>query len=195
MSKISDTGWGNENASFYGCTSLSSIKLPTALKQVGSQAFRNCTSLASINLDNVEYIGFAAFNNCTSLTSVSLASAKIILQKVFYLYTSLRSVTFNSITELRGSASDEATFYNCPIEKIDLPTTITSIGHYVFYRSSLSTLICRATTPPAMQSSALWESKISHIYVPDASVDAYKVASGWSDYASKIKTLSEYVES
>lgn len=194
VSKISDTGWSNKNASFYGCTSLSSIKLPTALTLVGAQAFDGCTSLASINLDNVENIWFAAFYNCTSLTSVTLTSAKKILQKAFFGCTSLTRVTFQSIEKLIGGGSDEGTFYNCPITVIDLPATITSIGNYVFYRSSLSTLICRATNPPTMVSSSLYETKISNIYVPDASVDAYKTTSGWSEYADKIKPLSEYTE-
>lgn len=32
------------------------------------------------------------------------------------------------------------------------------------------------------------------IYVPDDSVEAYKQASGWSEYADIIYPLSEYVE-
>ena len=46
-----------------------------------------------------------------------------------------------------------------------------------------------------MESSALWETKITTIYVPDESVEAYKAATNWVNYASIIKPLSEYVES
>ena len=35
---------------------------------------------------------------------------------------------------------------------------------------------------------------IGKIYVPDNSVDAYKAATNWSQYADRIKPLSEYVE-
>ena len=34
-----------------------------------------------------------------------------------------------------------------------------------------------------------------NIYVPDSAVEAYKAATGWVSYASRIKPLSEYVES
>lgn len=33
-----------------------------------------------------------------------------------------------------------------------------------------------------------------YIYVPDALVEDYKVATNWSTYAAQIKPLSEYVE-
>ena len=79
----------------------------------------------------------------------------------------------------------------------DLPSTITSIGRQCFFQcSQLVTFICRNTTPPTLDS-GVFESTNSalSIYVPDESVDAYKTATNWVNYASIIKPLSEYVES
>ena len=80
-----------------------------------------------------------------------------------------------------------------------LPNTLTSIGNYAFNDcSALVTFICNATTPPTLASNVFNNtpiaSKTGTIYVPDASVDAYKAATNWSQYADIIKPLSEYTE-
>ena len=56
----------------------------------------------------------------------------------------------------------------------------------------------RATTPPSLGGSLINKSwvraTIDKLYVPDTSVNAYKTATNWSQYANIIKPLSEYVE-
>lgn len=53
-------------------------------------------------------------------------------------------------------------------------------------------IIMEATTPPTAGAN-LFQScpALTSIYVPDASVEAYKAATNWSTYASKIKGISE----
>lgn len=77
---------------------------------------------------------------------------------------------------------------------IILPSTINNL-----YSDTLSTygnnnstiVVCRAITPPT-KGTTNYHANVKYIYVPDDSVEAYKAASGWSQYASKIKPLSEY---
>ena len=48
---------------FFGCTSLTSVKLPGSVTSIGSRAFYNCKSLTSISFpDSVTSIGSSAFN-------------------------------------------------------------------------------------------------------------------------------------
>lgn len=51
-------------------------------------------------------------------------------------------------------------------------------------------IIIHATTPPALNTYD--NGNRATFYVPDESVDAYKATSGWSDWASRIKPLSEF---
>lgn len=69
--------------------------------------------------------------------------------------------------------------------------------------TNLTVVICKAETPPGYNTSsasmfARGTTSAFRIYVPDDSVDAYKAASGWSSYASKIvgksSLPSEYAE-
>ena len=56
--------------------------------------------------------------------------------------------------------------------------------------TSLSSITIEAITPPTLGAEAfLVDIYLSHIYVPAASVDAYKEAAGWSDYADIISQI------
>lgn len=79
---------------------------------------------------------------------------------------------------------------------IDLPSTIKTLTGYGIHtydsRKEVNyKVICRAVTPPTLGSNS-YLSKLTAVYVPDESVDAYKAASVWSGIAAKIKPLSEY---
>ena len=59
------------------------------------------------------------------------------------------------------------------------------------YCSSLTSVYCKAITPPVAVLYGGWEAFDNNasgrtIYVPMESVEAYKSASGWSDYADAI---------
>lgn len=81
------------------------------------------------------------------------------------------------------------TFYNCPVlTRIDLPNSVTSISEKAISDcSSLRRVYCEATTPPAGVSRMfIFYNDNCKIYVPNESVEAYKKAEGWKDYASQI---------
>lgn len=78
---------------------------------------------------------------------------------------------------------------------LDLPSTITTLGKYLFYNQYHMTgmscqLICRATTPPTATANTFSNAiTLYSIKVPAASVDAYKAATGWSTVADKITAI------
>ncbi|MCM1301095.1 MAG: leucine-rich repeat domain-containing protein, partial [Bacteroides cellulosilyticus] len=68
------------------------------------------------------------------------------------------------------------------LTSITIPDGVTSIGDSAFYDcSSLTNVYCRPTTPPKLNSAAFRYTPANmRIYVPQASVDAYKKA--WGNY-------------
>jgi hypothetical protein len=85
------------------------------------------------------------------------------------------------------------------------PDTVTTLStNYMEWKGSNSSanvliLVFEATTPPTIVINGngqltTGKSRITKIYVPDGSVDAYKSASYWSDYAELIDARSNYVE-
>ena len=132
---------------------------------IKESAFQECNKLTSIVLPNtVTEIGNSAFFYCTQLLSVTLS---------------------NSLEEIGYDA-----FYGCGnLTSMDLPASIRWIGlHAIGGCTSMTSLTCRAITPPSLglSESDYQESGLQEIKVPQASVDAYKSAWGWSQFADII---------
>lgn len=114
--------------------------------------------------DCVTEIGGSAFNGCRSLTSCTISSG---------------------VTSIGNGA-----FWGCTsLTSIDIPSGVTSIGDNTFRSCSrLTNIIIETTTPPTLGTSA-FDGSTCPILVPSASVDTYKSASGWSDYADRIQAI------
>lgn len=90
--------------------------------------------------------------------------------------------------------ADDA-FWACSnyLTKATLPSTIKHIGDGAFQSSGLTKITINATTPPTFGDFVFENvSTLEHIYVPAASVNAYKTA--WSSYASLIEAAPVSVE-
>ena len=155
-----------EKVSFYDCESLRSIDLSknNKITRIGEEAFYDCDSLTSVTIpDSVTEIGKHAFYNCWRLTSVTIP---------------------DSVTEIGAGA-----FYDCGhLTSVTIPDSVTTIGTFAFGEcDSLKEIYCKPTTPPTVGSKTFYNNATDRkIYVPIASVNAYKKASGWSDYSSDI---------
>ena len=164
---------------------LTAYTIPDGVTTIGEHAFFHCSNLTSVTiLDGVTTIGNNAFEGCRSLTSITLPeSITTIGEFAFSICSSLTSITIpDGITTI-----GEGTFWYCSsLTSITLPESLTTIGDDAFAAcSSLTEMYCKVTTPPTLGSGTIIS--ISSIYVPRASVEAYKSADGWSEYANKIK--------
>ena len=173
---------------FTGCISLTNVTIPDSVTSIGSYAFKGCSSLTSITIPNsVTSIEYNAFDGCTSLKDVIIPdSVTMISNALFYDCTSLTDVTIpNSVTKIIGYA-----FLGCTsLTSVTIPDSVTLVGISAFYQcASLKEVYCKPTTPPTGQN-YMFQGNASgrKIYVPRESVDAYKAAMYWEDYASSIE--------
>ena len=144
---------------------LTSAAIKSGVTSIGNNAFNNCRSLTSVEIQNsVTSIGNSAFEYCTSLTSVTIP---------------------NSVTSISNNA-----FRVCKsLSSVTIPNSVTNIGNGAFYNcTNLESITVNAATPPTLGSNAFYASNCP-IYVPAESVNAYKSASIWSDYASRIQAI------
>ena len=196
-----------DSYAFENCNSLTGIVLPESLTSIGYGAFHNCSSLTSITIP--EGVTSVALSGCSSLESItipegvtsvtlsgcsSLESIKLpkgitsFGYRAFWGCSSLTSIEIPEGVTFIGTSAFE---YCSNLTSLVIPEGVTTIGERAFYGcSSLTSFTCLATNPPSLGKNA-FNLMTGSIYVPAASLNAYKKASGWSNYASRIQTIPE----
>lgn len=124
-------------------------------------------NLSSVSISNsVITIGQGAFHDCYSLTSITIPD-------------SVATIGTGAFAKCSGMTS------------VTIGSGVTYISADAFNRCySLNSITIAATTPPTLYSKGVFE--YTHdcpIYVPSGSVNAYKTASVWNNFASRIQAI------
>ena len=162
---------------------ITRFDVPQGITVINSGAFLQCMSLVEVTLpESVERIGTAAFGDCENLIKINIPSGITKLPYQIFAYcTSLASCIIpDGVTHIGGYA-----FFGTAITTITIPSSVTNIDSMAFF--SVNNVYCMPTTPPTLAMPVFMGGEGSKIYVPASSVDAYKAADGWSDYAGIIE--------
>ena len=153
----------------YGITNsrIKSLVLPSAITRLEAMAIGQNTDLTSVDLTYITEIGNQAFASCSNLSQITMPQGDFTI-------------------------GDNA-FVDCGLTVIDL-SNATSIGHYAFNTNvNLTTVIVNRDTPATIRVRIFDVcNALKNIYVPGSAVSAYQ--SAWSDYADKIKPISEMAQ-
>ena len=156
------SGTTDASGAFRDCTNLQSIVIPESVKKLQNFTFYNCSMLSHANLENIESIGPSCFL-ASGIIKAIIPCAKTI---------------------------DNQGFYQCPNLKVAVMRDIVTIANRGFRESPLETVVINNVTPPTIAANTFIGSSCP-IYVPDVNVETYKSASNWTDYASRIKGISQ----
>ena len=183
--------------SFGYCSGLTSIDIPFYVESIGAYAFNHCSGLTSVEIpESVTSIGSNPFTACENLTSIAVKQGNpkydsrddcnaIIETGTSTLISGCKDTTVpDSVTGI-----GEEAFSGCTgLTSLELSKYITSIASYAFEGcSALASLTIFATTPPTAGQSVLKDAGACTVYVPSGSVNSYKTAAGWKDYADRIQ--------
>ena len=202
---------------FQGCTNLTGVTIPDSVTSIGEGVFGGCLALTSFSgkfatpdglflidsgiliavalgaiaedvtiPESVTGIGRSAFNHCTSLASITIPrNVTSIGDLAFYECTSLAGISIpEGVTSIGESA-----FCNCSsLKSITIPDSVTRIGGTAFrYCTSLTRITVKPEVPPKGGWVMFGSTNNAPIFVPENSVDTYKSAPYWSDYADRIR--------
>jgi len=181
---------------FRGCWSLKHVNIPTAYTNIQTYAFNNNFALKNVILnDAITAIGTYAFYNCYNLESIILPSS--ITSFGVYAFSEARSLKEINVQSSAANIPSNFLQNAYTLKSIDFPDTISSFSSGPFPACyGLEEAIFRRTTPPTLADTTTFQTystnkKLFKIYVPDASVTAYKSATNWSPYANYIYPISE----
>lgn len=147
-------------------TGLTSVVIPSGVTSIPNECLMGCTNLRSVVIPSgVTSVGGYAFSNCSGLTSVS---------------------NLDNVESIGDSA-----FYQCKgLTAMTIGNSVTSIGSAAFnYCTNLRSITIYATTPPSIAYDTFYNTNSCIIYVPEEALTAYKAATWWSDYASRIQAI------
>lgn len=180
---------GKSNGStFYYCN-ISNIDL-NGVTQIGECAFYKLSGCKSITIPpSVTDFGNNAFSGASNLNSVTIDYApNATVGGYQFNGLPITSLTIGSNpTKISGRM-----FSNCTkLTTLVIPSNISYIGTSAFYNcSGLTSITVESTTPPTLDSRDSFNSTNDcPIYVPLESVDAYKAASSWVNYKSRIQAI------
>jgi len=120
-------------------------------------------NLEELHFNKVEILGFGAIG-WNYLKEINLENTGI---------TEIETVGISGCTE---------------VENIVLPATIKVIGYDSFWHCKrLKTITINAVNPPTLTNYPFKDTNLQKVYVPQASVEKYKAAPFWKDFAAKIQ--------
>ena len=177
----------NTKLKYVKCVTTPNDGIPE--KMFADYAFNRCYSLQGIDMTNItlRYNGIQdnAFAQCISMKDFVIPSEVTDIGAfAFAKCSSLQSLTLENGVENIGTFA----FYSTSLSNIALPQSVTNIGNWAFSDCLLlGSVYAEAINPPSMGTNVFDNHGTSFtIYVPPESVDAYKQAAGWSDYAEFI---------
>ena len=176
---------------------LMSIDIPNSVTKIGYDAFRQCNLLTSVTIpSSVTSIGDNAFGDCANLYSIYVetdnpnycSNAGVLFNKdktILVQYPAGKQGAY-TIPQSVKTIGREAFYYGSRLTSIEIPGSVTRIDTYAFlYCASLQSITCKAVVPPSL-GSYVFENvdKSIPLYVREGSIDAYKAANQWKEFAN-----------
>ncbi|MBE6195970.1 MAG: leucine-rich repeat domain-containing protein [Rikenellaceae bacterium] len=209
---IPDSVTSIDGFAFSSCSGLTTISIPDNVTSIGDGPFAHCSSLKAfygkyasdnnrcliiagtlnsfapagltsyIIPNNITSIGHSVFSQCSNLTSIIIPEGVTsIRDSAFGACSNLTSITIpDSVKIIEWYA-----FTGCSgLISITIPEGVTTIGLDAFRScKNLASVYCKPATPPSGAKAFDDNASGRKIYVPNASVDAYKAAYTWRNYA------------
>ena len=82
-------------SAFSGCSGLTSLTIPSSVTSIGSSAFEGCSGLTSFTIpSSVTSIGSGAFEGCSGLTSLTIPSSVTSISSGAFLFCGLTNLYY-----------------------------------------------------------------------------------------------------
>lgn len=178
------------SGAFQGCNDLVSVNLPNTVTTING-AFYGCGKLKHINLpETITTLAGHAFTSCPiELDELYLPRLTGTLADTFIGSRIKNVVSLGSITSMANTFQSNSG----ALLTVVLPSTLQSITSRAVFAdaNNLQYIKVLATIPPTLAGTFTVVNNTFLIYVPYGCGNAYKTATNWSSYASRIFELDQ----
>ena len=189
--KFSDSVVTFKERALYNIADLRELVIPSSVIATTYSCFRECPNLRRVVFaPGLEILGDSSMHHNEILEEVVLPDTVIAIEKDALSHSySLKHIDLPPRLERLGQSA----FLHCRnLESIVLPATMKTIGIYAFMHDvALRSITCLAPDPPSGSPEMFDDTSECPIYVPAASVEAYRTAPYWSEYEHRIRAIVE----
>lgn len=150
---------------FYSCDSLRTVTFPATVKTIEYQAFYNSQSLETLKMPAaLSSIGDNAFGYCKKIRSIDLSATS--LTKISGWFRNIDSLRVVKLPATVIEIEQQAFEYS-PIEEINFPASLTTIGNYAFSENRLKTVDLSATKLTTIKNWFSENNKLRTVKLPE----------------------------
>lgn len=150
---------------FYSCDSLRTVTFPATVKTIEYQAFYNSQSLETLKMPAaLSSIGDNAFGYCKKIRSIDLSATS--LTKISGWFRNIDSLRVVKLPATVIEIEQQAFEYS-PIEEINFPASLTTIGNYAFSGNRLKTVDFSATKLTTIKNWFSENNKLRTVKLPE----------------------------
>lgn len=181
---------------FINTSNLTAVEIPVNVKSLGNEAFRKCGATSVLLPNNLSFMDQRTFYLCPNLQEVKTYGQITVnnpngAMKESCFQGCPEIIIFEIPQNMRSIAQGQLAGNN-KIESIIIPANINYIAFSAFNNTGIKTVTVLPATPPAVGLAAgvAWygfPDNVTSIMVPTGTVDSYKAASGWKEFANKIQ--------
>ena len=173
---------------FYDCESLTSVTIPASMNTINEEAFGHCSALKELIIEDSDSSLFL-YGVADGRTNGSFGGCPI---ETLYYGRNLGLTFINSITDIGGSAFGQqikdvtisksvtriawGSFLRCSnLISVSIPNSVTEINNFAFMGcTGLESIICEATTPPALYQNTFSFTNSIKVTVPCQTSSSYQ---------------------
>lgn len=162
---------------FYGCAALTSIYIPNSVTNIQDHFNGYCNNLDTLKVDTENSV-YDSRNDCNAI--IETATNKLI------------TACNNTIIPNTVQIINNFAFWGCDkLTSIVIPKSVITINDNAFYYSEgLTSVTFEMQTPQSFGKTVFAGcDSLTSIFVPLDSVEAYRTATNFTEYADKIKEI------
>ena len=156
---------------FSGISSLSEVTIGSYVTEIGNYAFKGCTGLKTLRIEDGNAVLSVGVNKFTSYDKISVVA----YQGLFY------DCPLETLYLGRHLEYDCTPFYGNRLTELTIGSAVTSVSG-ISGCDGIMTIYSYATTPPWMPSFTNNQYINAKVYVPQGSLAAYQAADVWENF-------------